>query len=298
MMKRASSCSPLSRGFTLVELIMVVVITSIIAVSLAMVIRPAATSYMDSKVRAELSDQADTALRRMLRDVRQAVPNSIRISGTQCFELVPTIAGGRYRMAPDTVRDAACAGADCSVPLDPNAVTSKFDSLTPLTAGGEGDWVVINNQNTSDVYSGVNRAEITAVENLAPAGGPAITRVSIVATQFPTGYDGGRFQVIPKSQQAVFYFCDGADGSVDSNGHGKGVLYRAKAYGFNATQAASCPSTLGADVVARGLTSCMFVYDPTHGATQQSGYIWMQLTLTRNRENATLAVGAHVLNTP
>ena len=62
-----------------------------------------------------LAADADHALRRMLRDVRVAVPNSIRTPATNCFELVPTSAGGRYRMAADSVN----AG---SAPVDPAAM--------------------------------------------------------------------------------------------------------------------------------------------------------------------------------
>lgn len=290
-----------TQGFSLVELILVIVIMAVIAASLAVVMRPALTAYVDSKVRAEISDQADTALRRMLRDVRQAVPNSIRIPNTQCFELVPTSTGGRYRQARDTANDAAsCESAwtaGCSAPLDPSRTTSEFDSLTPLsTTPSVGDLVVINNQNASDVYSGVNTSSITGVQALNDARGR--TRLTINAKQFAYGYDGGRFMVVPNSQKAVFYVCSGADGTVDSAGNGKGTLYRVKNYGFNSAYPASCQSVASGDIVASRVRSCTFIYNPNQGATQQNGFIWLELTMTRNNESAHLAVGAHVLNAP
>lgn len=288
-------------GFSLVELILVIVIMAVIAASLAVVMRPALTAYVDSKVRAEISDQADTALRRMLRDVRQAVPNSIRIPNTQCFELVPTSTGGRYRQASDTANDAASCESDwtasCSAPLDPSRETSVFDSLTPLsTTPSADDLVVINNQNTSDVYSGVNTSGITGVQALNDTRGRM--RISIHPKQFPYGYDGGRFMVVPNSQKAVFYVCSGADGSVDGAGNGKGALYRVRNYGFNAAYPTSCPSAASGDIVASRVRSCTFIYNPNQGATQQNGFIWLELTMTRNNETAHLAVGAHVLNAP
>ncbi|RRS03092.1 prepilin-type N-terminal cleavage/methylation domain-containing protein [Aquabacterium soli] len=290
-----------ARGFTLVELVIVIVITAIVAVSVALVVRPALDAYIDAKGRADVSDQSDLALRRMLRDVRQAVPNSIRIPETRCFELVPTSGGGRYRMDKDIVKDAGCTGTGCSAPVDSSAVTSAFDSLTPLSATpSAGDWVVINNQNTGDVYSGVNRSDLMAVPT-APAAAEAWQgrmRLAINPKQFPTGYDGGRFLIVPNNQKAVFYVCSGADGSVDANGDGKGTLFRVRNYGFNAAYPSSCPSTTGADVLARRLKSCTFVYDANAGATQQSGYIWLTLEVSRNHETASLAVGAHVMNTP
>ena len=288
-------------GFSLVELIMVIVIMGVIAASLAVVMRPALTAYVDSKVRAEISNQADTALRRMLRDVRQAVPNSIRIPNTQCFELVPTITGGRYRQGKDTANDAAsCESAwtaSCSAPLDPSRDTSVFDTLTPLsTTPSVGDLVVINNQNTSDVYSGVNTSAITGVQALNDTRGRM--RISVTPKQFPYGYDGGRFTVVPSGQRSVFYVCSGADGSVDSAGNGKGALYRVKTSAFNAAYPSSCPSVASGDIVASRVRSCTFIYNPNQGATQQNGFIWLELTMTRNNETAHLVVGAHVLNSP
>jgi MSHA biogenesis protein MshO len=300
-MKPVLNKAPFARGFTMIELIIVVVIGAVIAVTVGLVVRPAANAYLDSRVRADLSDQADSALRRMLRDIRQSVPNSIRMPNTQCFELVPTSTGGRYRTAPDLDHDQnlpCTPSATCSAPLDTSVATTVFDTLTTMsTTPAVGDWVVINNQNTSDVYAGSNRARITNVA-ASPLSSQGVNRITIDSTQFSPGYDGGRFQVVPNAQQAVFYVCSGADGTLDASGNGKGVLYRVKGYGFNAGQPAACQSVTGADVVASNLTSCAFIYDPNQGATQQSGFMWLQLTMSRNKESATLAVGAHVLNTP
>jgi MSHA biogenesis protein MshO len=128
------------RGFTLVELVVVIVITGIMAASIAVFFVPAINAYFDTRRRAELTDTADTALRRMARDVRRAVPNSIRIPNAQCFELVPTIAGGLYRRAVDIDH---VAGSD---PLDTSATDSSFDVLSPMTGVAIGDFVIVGNQ--------------------------------------------------------------------------------------------------------------------------------------------------------
>jgi MSHA biogenesis protein MshO len=291
-------------GFTLVELIIVIVIAAVIAVALTSVMRPLLNAYVDTRARAEMADVADTALRRMLRDVRQAVPNSIRSPNSQCFELVPTKAGGRYRMGPaagDTVDaatgDACTPSASCSAALEHGRTVSAIDSLSGLSpAPSVGDFVVINNQSTNDVYAGSNRVAITSVASPAPAHGRH--RLGFAATAFPAGYDGGRFTIVAASQQSVFYVCAGTDnGNLDSRGDGKGTLYRVTR-NFTATYPASCPSVTGAAVVATKIRSCTFVYDPNKGATQQSGFIWMDLGIARNNETAHLATGGHVQNSP
>jgi MSHA biogenesis protein MshO len=299
--RRARAIShPGQRGFTLVELVIVIMIAGIIAATLTVFLRPAIENYLASRARADLTDQAETAVRRMVRDVRVAVPNSIRTPGAQCFELIPTSTGGRYRSGPDTVNDALpCTASTCAAALDTTQATTLFDVLTPLSATPAiGDWVVVGNQNPGDVYAGVNRAAITSFAASAPNAAFGRHRIGVASTQFPIGYDGGRFSVVPASQRAVFYVCSGADGTLDAAGNGKGTLYRLMNYGFNASHPAACPATAGADVLATRVRACSFVYDPNLGATQQNGFVWMQLDVARNNESAHLAVGAHVSNAP
>lgn len=280
-----------ARGFTLVELVMVIVITGILAATLTVFLRPAIDSYFDTQRRVGLTDMADTALRRMSQDIRRAVPNSVRSVSSTCFQLVPTTAGGRYRMASNTANDTAplpCEpSATCSAPLDVSQANTVFDVLTPLASmPAQNDWVVIDNQNANDVYTGANRAQITAAPT-TPRVVDGLHRLSIASTQFPSGYDGGRFVVVPNTEQTVFYNCVGT------------VLYRTVA-AFGAAQAATCALTTGAVVatdVAAG-TGCTFLYNPNQGVTQQNGFVWMRLELSRAGESVALANGVHVDNVP
>lgn len=297
---RPSSSFTRTGGFTLIELIVVMVLMAIMAASLTAFFLPAFGGYIGMRSRADLAAQADHALRRMVRDVQAAVPNSIRTPGAACFELVPTASGGRFRLGPDVVNDAApgCApAADCAAPLDGSQASSVFDVLSALSiAPAVGDWVVVDNQNPGDVYGGSNRAAIQSVTTPDPRFGRS--RLTIASTQFPPGYAAGRFVVVPQAQAAVFYVCSGADGTLDANGNGRGTLYRAMNYGFNGSYPSSCPSTAGAAVLATRVKSCRFVYDPNQGATQQSGFVSIQLELARNHEVASLLMGAHVRNVP
>lgn len=291
------------RGFTLIELIVVIVVGSVMAATITIFLPPAFKSFRDTRNRSDLVDQTDTALRRMLRDVRMAVPNSLRMPNASCFEMVPTMAGGRYRMDSDAsgTGDASpnCGTSACSAFIDPAQATTQFDTLTTLsTTPAIGDWIVIDNQNVNDVYSGSNRSDITATVTNSSAAWQGKQRIVITPIQFPSGYTGGRFGVVPNNQKAVFYVCSGADGSVDASGNGKGTLYRLKNYGFNAAYPSACPSTASADVIATNVRACTFIYNPNQGATQQSGFLWLELSIARNNETAYLAQGAHVMNVP
>lgn len=278
------------RGITLVEMVITLVVFGVMAATLVVFFRPAFATYLGVRTRAALAAEAGNAARRITRDIQVAVPNSIRTPSTACIELIPTSTGGRYRMGPDTVNGNAMA-------VDPSAATTSFDVLTPMaTLPAVGDWVVVDNQNPGDVYAGSNRTAITALTT--PASTAGRLRLAVNAMQFPLGYDGGRFTVVPNSQQAVFYVCSGASSTLDSSGNAPGTLYRLKAYGFNASAPGSCPSTAGADVVTTQVRSCRFLYDPNQGATQQSGFVSIQLELTRSGETASLVLGAHVANLP
>lgn len=279
-----------TRGFTLIELVLVIVIAGILAASLTVFLKPAIDAYFDTRRRTDLTDAADTALRRMAKDVRHAVPNSIRPVSGSCFQLVPTIAGGRYRKTSDTVLDTpsplpCTPSATCSAPLDTTQAATVFDVLSPLeTVPAKDDWVVIDNQNGSDVYTATNRAQISETPATPARSTDGLHRIRIASTQFPNGYDGGRFVVVPNAEPTVFYSCV------------NGRLYRTVA-AFDANQATTCTLASGA-VVATDVQGCAFVYDPNKGATQQSGFMWMRLELGRAGESVALAHGVHVVNVP
>ncbi len=288
-------------GFTLIELIVVMVVTGIIAANIVVFFKPAFDIYIAVGRRAQLTDIADTAMRRMSRDIHLAVPNSIRSPNAQCVELVPTSAGGRYRMQADTVWDGANPGAP-SAWFDGTSAVSALDLLTPLsTTPAAGDWLVIDNQETNDVYAGTNRA---AIQNVAapPDASLGYSRIGLTAaTQFPGGYSGGRFVVVSNAQKAVFYVCAGT--GLDGAGSGTGTLYRFANYGFNAATPAACPVPVVAGptptpVLATKLKTCSFIYSPTQGETQQSGFVWMNLEIVDQGERIALVLGTHVDNVP
>lgn len=267
-------------GFTLVELVLVMVVMGILAATVAVFIAPAVDAYTDSRRRAGLTDTADTALRRIAQDIRRAVPNSVIRHGETCIQLVPTMGGGRYRMATDP--DAA------SEWLDMSAQDTLFDILTPLEKlPAANDWVVVDNQNGSDVYTGRNREQLKQITALKDSDNKDIYRVELKAgKQFSPGYDAGRFLFVADSEQSVFYNC-----VIPASG-ATGRLYRTTAaFGAPASTCSSTGALLAADV-----DSCVFTYEA--GATQQSGMVWLTLQLQRDGERITLVHGAHVDNVP
>lgn len=86
-------------GFTLVEMVIAIVLLGIVAaITVTFIVRPV-EGYRDLARRTALVDAAESALRRMQRDIRTALPNSVRVTNTAsgfALELIPVIDGGRY----------------------------------------------------------------------------------------------------------------------------------------------------------------------------------------------------------
>lgn len=290
---------PKQGGFTLIEMVVAIAVLAMVGGAGAAFVKPAVDAWVATRARAALTAEAGTATRYMSGEVRAAVPNSIRTPNASCFEVIPSTTGGAYRSGPDTVNDssASCTpSSTCSAPFATDRSLSSVDILGIMSkAPVVGDLVFIATQNTSDVYSGASRAAITSVAT--PRATDGRYRIGFAAKAFPQGYSGGRLYIASAANQAVSYFCSGADETLDANGDGKGVLYRKAAYGFVASPPAACPSIAGAEVVARNVRSCAFTYAPG-GATQQNGLLVISLTVARSNESITLVDSIHVDNAP
>jgi len=278
------------QGFTLVELIIVIVLTGIIGGVLTMMVVPAIQSYLAVSQRATLTNLADTALRTVAVDVRRAVPNSLRLGDAQCLELVPTIDGGRFRSAPDAERPGA-AYINEAEPGD------AFDVLTPFTGAPEaGDVIVVGNRSQNDIYGQTNVAVVTGI-GAPPDPKLGQARVQLDRQfQIPQGYDGARFSVVAAERQIVTYRCTA--GLDAKTGSGSGTLVRLNGDSLGAAPACNGPVPAGAALVASHVESCNFVFYANAGATQDSGFVQMQLTLTNKGQSVPLTVGAHVSNVP
>jgi len=286
-------------GFTLVEMIMVIVITGIIGGMVAVFLKSPVQQYMDVARRADMTDIADTALRRIERDVRLALPNSIRVAGTctggatSCFiEFLPTKGGGRYRAAADPAPTTTGCGSSAANVLDFTATDMCFEVLgqmPPSVVGGATpDQIVVYNLGIpgADAYAG----NTLATHNRRAVSAAGANSISITsANALPFDSPSHRFQVITTP---VSYVCDGATNT----------LWRYWGYAIQASQ----PSTIAilnglAGVqfarMATNVSSCSFSYN-ANVVAQRSGLVTMNLGITENNETVTLYSAAHVSNVP
>ncbi len=282
------------RGFTLVELVVTVALLAIMSAVAAVFIVGPVQGYFAAQGRAELTDVADTALRRLARDVRGALPNSVRttaVGSTTYLELLATRTGGRYRAE---LKDAPSVGED---PLDFAAADAQFDTIGRLsTVAGQtvaaGDRVVIHNLGISgaDAYAGDNSATVgTFTANGGPAGDE--DRIALGAAKlFPLESPGRRFQVV---SGPVTYEC-AAGAAV--NGDGTGQLRRVANYSITAAQPTGAYGGAAVNVLANYVTACTIEY--TLLPLQARGLVAVRLELTRAGETVFLYHEAHVSNVP
>ena len=87
------------RGTMLAELVVALAVLSILAGGLAVALTSAFQAQADVRARSTRALEVEQALRRLQRDVRRSVPESLRLVDPQTVELLHLADSGRYRSA-------------------------------------------------------------------------------------------------------------------------------------------------------------------------------------------------------
>ncbi|MES3007212.1 MAG: prepilin-type N-terminal cleavage/methylation domain-containing protein [Pseudomonadota bacterium] len=88
-------------GFTLIEMVITILISSILAMGVVNYIADSSIGFLESANRSRLASGGRTALDRMTMELHNALPNSVRVNvaapnGDQCLEFVPAIKATTY----------------------------------------------------------------------------------------------------------------------------------------------------------------------------------------------------------
>ena len=273
-----------ARGFTLVEAIIVIVVTGILAGMVAVFLKTPMQNYVDTAARVDMTDVADLALRRMTRELRLALPNSVLVSADRrTLQFLLTKTGGRYI-------DVGDSPPATLLPLDFSPAASlQFNLAGAAPAGRQqilaGDWIVVFNVGVApaDARTFGNAAQVTAVNG---------TRITMAANPFATAAPSmpspsSRFQVVTGT---VTYVCAPAAG-------GGGTLTRSFTNQLIGLNGLGAPPFGPSALLAKFVSGCGFDY--TVLANTNAALVGVSLTLARsNGESISLVRQVHVDNTP
>jgi len=168
-------------GFTLIELISVIVLMSIVMLGITGFIGTGVQIYVDATERDQLLGDSRFVIERMNREIRQALPNSIRLAGdvqAHCLEFIPVRWSTFYE----------------EVPVFPEAASNVLTAVDLVGLGGESyvatadpnDYVVVYATSASQAYdvsqsSGDSRKfGLASIANVASSAIATITLDSSV----------------------------------------------------------------------------------------------------------------------
>lgn len=210
-------------GLTLIEMVISLAIAAILAIFVVTFIAQSVQGYTDLGRRAELTDAAESALRRMGRDLRVALPNSVRINantgGNTSFavELIPVLDGAKY-----TNQGAVGVKLNTGASDTVFTITGCFRNAAVRNAAGMR--MVVNNgaTPTDDVYSnaslgtGTSSVITAAAVNISIAPATCTVGTNDVVTfstahQFRGDSPALRIYVVTTP---VSYLCDAAAGTL------------------------------------------------------------------------------------
>jgi MSHA biogenesis protein MshO len=250
-----------SRGFTMIELVVSIVIASIVVGFVAMMIGTPVQAYLATSRRAELSDGAESAMRAIDDDVRRALPNSLRIrsiGNLRILEVIRVTTSVSYREAWLE-----------RTPMQFGTPVNQFSVLeTPVFAGPH--YVVIDNRRTGtrSAYSLTNviTASATNVDTVAAPGGTDI-RIApgFRFTSYLDRSANQRAYIVPRLG-VIRYECD----------LGAGVLRRYDQLPIvNSIQVLAAAST----TIASDISACTF--QERGGNAQHGGIAIVEITVSR-----------------
>jgi MSHA biogenesis protein MshO len=284
----------LQSGFSLIELIVVVVLLGLLAGGAGLLILQPIEAYSDQVRRQQLVDQGEMALRQIARDVRRALPNSVRVTSVGAgfaVEMVNTIDGARYRdeaggefISPGDSLEFAAADADFNL----------LGSFNVLATGvlAASHRLVIYNTSAAAIY---DNAALNRNPGIVTTAGTALT----LSTNTPPSEDAEHhlsmnpaFRFAQQSPGQRAFVVDGPTSYICNPATNQMLRY--SNYAFSQTQPTP-PGVIGEVVVSR-LSDCNMTYNP--GTSQRGGILTIEVEISDAGESINLLHQVHVVNVP
>ncbi|HAW94517.1 MULTISPECIES: PilW family protein [unclassified Arsukibacterium] len=192
-------------GFSLIELTIVIVLLSVLALGVSSYIGLGATMYSDATEREQILNQSRFVAERLQRELRNAAPNSIRTADVallRCIEFAPIVSSGIYLQAPV----APEAGTELKLAIL-NWQSSYLGAVPTLPLS-------IYPRQPGDIYSNNGSTIAFAGTETDDMDGNSATRTVQLASShsFPLGSPEQRFYLLASSP--VSYCFNAVDGTI------------------------------------------------------------------------------------
>ncbi len=283
-------------GFSLVELVITIVITGIIFSMVGVFLNRPIQAYTQLYSISDITNMADLALSRIERDVRNAVPNSIRVktSGNLVgVEMVNAIEGMRYRAKNP-------GGGNATLNIGSNDTDFNVEGHFQYAAyGANGYRLVIYNTGaytgTSDSpNAGVNVYSTASAPGPTPPAGSRVITPSTTVVTLSSGVNEDHVNMNPAmrfglaSPRQRIYVVDTPISYVCNLT--AGTLTRYWGYPIAATQPVNASisplNTANSALIAKNVSACSFNYSA--GTASRNGVLGVNVIITRNGQSARL----------
>ncbi|MBA6304723.1 PilW family protein [Colwellia sp. MB02u-14] len=273
------------KGFTLVELVTVIIILGVLAVSTTSFIQFGTKSYTDAVDREEITSTARFVIERLNREVRNALPNSVRVvngSGKKCLEFIPIAQSAIY----------------LDIPVLPEP-TSNTITLVPFKSAlvDNSSKIAVYALNTDDIYDN-NNGVIHDFDSLSPLLNRNELNDSSPAVVLTLGNPANPIHFRADSPTSRIYFIEPAVAFCLENDE----LYRYKNYTNSIVDNTPIRSNNGVEnnwsLMAENLGNTVSPFNVVDVTLRRNALVLIQLHFFINRENIIFSHEIQVPNVP
>lgn len=259
---------PLRRyGFTLVELVVVIMLLGILSLGTVRFISDASDGFVSGSNRGALSADVRQSVHHLGQVLREALPNSIRVSASgECIEYIPIISASVYVSAPIGISGNTMQ----VIPFDPALTASNWRVAIVPSSNMYG-------LSTPGAVSPTASASAADVNNI-------VTLTFSSAHRFASASAQQRFFVVG---DPVSYCLSGT------------TLYRYADYGYQSTQplVASLPSSLPSrSVVVDGVAAALPIFATDSAALTRNAVVTIDLALQKGADQLPISHSVQIRN--
>jgi len=219
-----------NNGFTLIEMVIVIILVAIIAMVSSKFFTNVVTGYTDTEIRISLSQMGRIAVEKVTRELRNALPNSIRTTST-CIEFIPILTTTTYQhknisytLSPPVTSKVLAVDGESSASNQVDALNLTFNPV-----GGTNYYLSVypTGSGNGDPYQGTTPGVLSNYSSKTFVNSPSntITRLTMSASYLYTRHS---------PTQRLFIVTQPISFCVTS-----GLLNRHVDYGFNAIQSST-----------------------------------------------------------